>query len=58
MDENQLFRDFVWSGIVYRKHTKIDKNILEREVVFIENRHLESYFNVASPDCFSNTPFG
>ena len=47
MNDNELLKDYLKSGLKSRWPNAISKNMLERELVCIENRHLESYFNVA-----------
>ena len=47
MNENELLREYLKSGLKSRWPKAIGKNMLERELVCIENRHLASYFNVA-----------
>ena len=47
MNENELLREHLKYGLKSRWPIGISKNMLERELVFIENRHLESYFNIA-----------
>ena len=47
MNESELLREYLKSGLKSSWPNAISKNMLERELVFIENRHLESYFNVA-----------
>ena len=47
MNENELFREIVRSGILTLSPQRVNMTMLEREMAFIESRHLESYFNVA-----------
>lgn len=47
MNDNELLREYLKSGLKSRWPKAIGKNMLERELVCIENRHLASYFNVA-----------
>ena len=47
MNENEILREYLKSGLKSRWPIGISKNMLERELVCIENRHLASYLNVA-----------
>ena len=47
MNENELFREIIRSGLITLSPQKVNITMLEREMAFIESRHLESYFNVA-----------
>ena len=47
MNESELLRELVRTGLLIKTPQRINMTMLEREIVSIENRHLESYFIVA-----------